>query len=439
MADLSRLFRPFDPAGLGRFHFLRNLLVVGSVGAGKTTLAKLLVERASQLGDVLVVDVKGEYRDVVAWVREEGGAAEVLAVGRRPRLKLNPLEPPPGVVPSVWAGCVSDIITRCYGLGEPSRRILQDCIMELYRSHGLEGVFMEPVTWPTLRELERAVAHFPAVGGREVNSRRALESRLHLMAAGELGSSLNTMVGFDPTFFRGRVVAVELDWVNSVRDQRVVGELLVGALWEWRKANPAARRRLQVVVLEEAHRFVPEARAAWERGTRTLLERCFAEGRSYGLGLVAVDQQPGLLSRYVIANTGSKFAGRLSSAEDANLVMDTLLMGRRVRPDPLFHRFLPGQMYGQICTSRIEGGPEMGRSGRRGSFHLYAIPRPSHIRDQQEAPQLGEAHTWYAEKFGRAALLNFQRLHLQRTGNPPPTLLLHQLMSFANKQARRAP
>jgi hypothetical protein len=32
----------------------------------------------------------------------------------------------------------------------------------------------------------------------------------------------------------------------------------------------------------------------WERGTRTLLEQCFAEARGYGFGLVAVDQQPSL-------------------------------------------------------------------------------------------------------------------------------------------------
>lgn len=57
---------------------------------------------------------------------------------------------------------------------------------------------------------------------------------------------------------------------------------MVSALWKYRKANPEARERLHVVVFEEVHWFVPETHTQWDRGSRTLLEQCFTEGRAYG-------------------------------------------------------------------------------------------------------------------------------------------------------------
>jgi hypothetical protein len=422
-------FEPFDPASLTAFHLLRNVLITGSVGAGKTVLAKVLIQRAAQLGDVLVLDVKGEYGDSIAWARERGWAATTLAVGREPRLRLNPLEPPPGVVPSVWITNVADIVTRCYGLGEPSRRILQDCILTLYRDHGLEGVSEGPVTWPTLRELEHAVAAFRAVGSREVNSRRSLESRLHLMAAGELGKSLNTMVGFDATFFVDRAVAVALDWVSNLRDQRVLGEFLVSALWEWRRANPNTRQRLHLVFLEEAHRFVPEARTPWERGTRTLLEQCFAEARSYGFGMVAVDQQPSLLSRYVLANTGTKFAGRLSSEEDVQLMIDALLLHEVLGPEVLLRKLLPGQMYGQL----LYGAGDDATWGR--GHHCFTVPFAASTSSSVVLAS-NDAPAWFSHKL-HSALLNAFRTGFGTLGSKRASLSVTQeLEQFVQRQVR---
>ena len=396
---------------------MRNVLVAGSVGAGKTNLAKLLVRRATQLGSVLILDVKHEYGDVIAWAREAGLLAEELSVGEKPLLKVNPLEPPLNVVPEVWVGCVADIITRCYGLSEPSRRILQDCILQVYEGHGLLDLEGYPLTWPTLRELEQEVARFPAEGVNEASSKRALESRLHLMTMGTLGKSLNTMVGFDPGFFTGKVVAVGLDGVASLRDQRVVGELVVGALWEFRRANPPVQQILHTIVFEEAHRFVPEARSSWEQGTRTLLERCFAEGRSYGLGLVAVDQQPSLLSRYVLANTGTKFAGRLASHEDVQLVVDNFVMQEEPLPEFRFRKLLPGQMYAQLTyapSSTMEWGP---------GYQLFQIPQITKLNSSQEG--LGVTGTaWFQQKLKNAILTTYHALQEQN-----PRLSISELSS----------
>ena len=234
------------------------------------------------------------------------------------------------------------------------------------------------------------------------------------------------MVGFDPGFFTGRVVAVGLDGVASLRDQRVVGELLVGALWEFRRANPPVRQIVQTVVFEEAHRFVREARSSWEQGTRTLLERCFAEGRSYGLGLVAVDQQPSLLSRYVLANTGTKFAGRLASHEDVQLVVDNFVMREEALPEFRFRKLLPGQMYAQLTyaqSSSMDWGP---------GYQLFQIPR---IVDQSgsQGGQGGTRTALFQQKLKKAIFNTYHALQEQRHRSPFPVLLSFEIEKFLHR------
>jgi hypothetical protein len=186
----------------------------------------------------------------------------------------------------------------------------------------------------------------------------------------------------------------------------------VSALWEFRRANPNARQRLHLLFLEEAHRFVPEARTPWERGTRTLLEQCFAEARSYGFGLVAVDQQPSLLSRYVLANTGTKFAGRLSSEEDVQLMIDALLLHEVIGPELLLRKLLPGQMYGQLLYAAGDDAT-WGRG-----HHCYTIPLPLAV-----PPPISKAYddksAWFARKL-EGALLNAFKVCVQRTHNRSP-------------------
>jgi len=298
---------------------LRHVLVVGSSGSGKTNTSLGIVSYALGLGfNVLVFDVKREYRQLVGGGSFRGEGLWVLGVGsERFRLLVNPLEPPVGVLPGVWMHVVADILTRCYGLSDPSRRILFDCIGHLYRRY---GVGRGGVEFPTVRELEQAVRGFRVGSAAESNSRRALESRLRILGSGELGRSVSS--DFDAPFWEEDrfVVLVELAAVPSVRDQHFLVELLIAKMMEARKQNQLLRRRPVLVVLEEAHRVLSEARPVGQRGVRSLLELAVAEGRSWGVAFLVVDQSPSLLSRYVVENTGTKVVHLLGSGEDAEVM-----------------------------------------------------------------------------------------------------------------------
>jgi len=301
---------------------LHHVLVVGATGAGKTNDALALVMHAARHGtSVLVVDPKAEYRQLLN-VPGVAGKVLVVGVGKPFPFLWNPLEVPGGVSAGLWLKAFADVFTRAYGLSDPSRRILFDCLRGLYGRYGVvegRGVF------PTLRELEVEVGRFRAESPNEANSKRAVENRLHILNTGLLGDALNVPQGYGLKDFGGRIVVLELDRVPSMRDQAFVVEMLLGALWEALHHAPSSVGGLrQLVVVEEAHRYLSEARPPSRRGERSLLELAVAEGRRYGFGFVILDQLPGLLSRYVLENCATKVVHRLESWEQVRLLMDAM-------------------------------------------------------------------------------------------------------------------
>ena len=302
---------------------LTHFLIVGSTGTGKTNDSKLIAYEAASRGfSVIVFDPKGEYEDVaraVACFRD----AYVLGFEDEPRFYWNPLQCPSFVNPTTWAKTFSDVLVRSYGLGEPSRRILYDSIYRLYVRH---GVFEGSGVFPTLRELELEVSRFRARSRSENDSRVALCNRLHIVGSGLTGDCLCIPRGYRIEDFEGKFVVIRLDSIPSVRDQRFIVELFLAMLWERQKALLRLGKQVKrfLIVLEEAHRYVPEERSSIFRGERTVIELAVAEGRSCGLLFVVVDQMLSLLSRYVVANCGVKVVHRLESWVDIGVAMRVL-------------------------------------------------------------------------------------------------------------------
>jgi DNA helicase HerA-like ATPase len=338
---------------------LRHVLVVGGSGSGKTNTALDIVELALTLGfNVVVFDVKGEYRCLVGSDAFPGGLW-LLGVGLpEGRLLVNPLEPPSGVASGLWMHLFADVLTRCYGLSDPSRRILFDCVGHLYRQYQVGTGGRE---FPALRELEQAVRRFRAGSPAEANSRRALESRLRILGSGELGRSV--VCDFDAPFWEERqfVALVELKGVVAVRDQQFLAELLVAKLLEARKQNPRLRERPVLVVLEEAHRVLSEARPVSQRGTRSLLELAVAEGRSWRVGFLVVDQSPSLVSHYVVENTGTKLVHLLGAGEDVEVMRRVMGLSESERRlfaelqvgEAMLLALRPFTLSGERITSRL--------------------------------------------------------------------------------------
>jgi hypothetical protein len=86
-----------------------------------------------------------------------------------------------------------------------------------------------------------------------------------------------------------------------------------------------------LLVLEEAHRYVPHEVAESSSRSAAAFERIAKEGRKFGVSLLAASQRPSDLSRTLLSQAGTLIAHRIASAEDQNLVRyATPFAGREV-------------------------------------------------------------------------------------------------------------
>jgi DNA helicase HerA-like ATPase len=86
-----------------------------------------------------------------------------------------------------------------------------------------------------------------------------------------------------------------------------------------------------LLVLEEAHRYVPHNPAGSQSRSALAFERIAKEGRKFGVSLLAASQRPSDLSRTLLSQAGTLIAHRIASAEDQDLVRyATPLAGREV-------------------------------------------------------------------------------------------------------------
>lgn len=295
---------------------LRHILILGTTGSGKTTHACHVIRQALEVAPrarCFIIDVKKEYRDLATTLKIP---TRIMTIGDEPMAKFNPLAPPKGVKPALWDRAFADVFIRAYGLSEPSRHILLDSLAAVRQKSKLD---------PTVRQLERQVAAYEAGSKNEQGSQRSLESRLHGINTGPVGDSLNSEQPFDPDTPE-RLTIFEIGFVDSMRDQKFLAELVLMHMWQRERVGPpqTAESLRRLILIEEAHRYLSEDRPQNLRGERTLLELAIAEARRYGWGFVIIDQMPLLLSRYVWDNMGTIFMHRVANMESYKAVKDAL-------------------------------------------------------------------------------------------------------------------
>lgn len=90
-----------------------------------------------------------------------------------------------------------------------------------------------------------------------------------------------------------------------------------------------------LLVLEEAHRFVPARPEGATARSAAVFERVAKEGRKFGLSLLLASQRPSELSETVIAQCGTVIAHRLSHEGDQALLRHATAMSSRALLDQL--------------------------------------------------------------------------------------------------------
>lgn len=120
------------------------------------------------------------------------------------------------------------------------------------------------------------------------------------------------------------ITILDVSGIPSVILNRLLGGILniiYEALFWGREKTEGGRCRPQLVVMEEAHRYL--GREA-DNPARSMIQRIVKEGRKFGVGAMLVSQRPSEIDETILSQCGSFIAMRLSNAADRAKVQSVL-------------------------------------------------------------------------------------------------------------------
>ena len=120
------------------------------------------------------------------------------------------------------------------------------------------------------------------------------------------------------------ITILDLSGVPSVVMARLVGGILniiYQALFWGREMPDGGRNRPQLIVMEEAHRYLGKDGPS---PAREMVQRIVKEGRKFGVGAMVVSQRPSEVDDTILSQCGTFFALRLSNSADRSRVQASL-------------------------------------------------------------------------------------------------------------------
>ena len=105
----------------------------------------------------------------------------------------------------------------------------------------------------------------------------------------------------------------------------VLSRILTEVAFWGRELADIGRHRPLLLVMEEAHRYLPSGEGYFIQGyARRSVQRILKEGRKYGLGAILVSQRPSELDETILSQCGTFVALRLSNAQDQSRVRSAI-------------------------------------------------------------------------------------------------------------------
>lgn len=371
---------------------VRHSLIVGSTGCGKTTTCKTIINDVLDHNiPVLIIEpAKDEY---VRWAIEQNkilpkdkqinifmpGVKNLEPFGVKegmraiPRLKLNPFQP------AAIEGAPIDMLTRCEQLTAlinaslPTSDILPVLIDEAFftylaEKYGMDftkGEMDQQADYPKMdgvlpiaQKLLKGRGYAPEVAN---GLSAALETRFTYLTRGKRGEVLNVFrsTSYDKLF--NQTTVINLSKIANSKDKALIMSLLMLSLYEYRisaymydeeyRKKAQSNKLLHLTVVEEAHNVLtkPAMDAGGSGNPQQVVADLFgnmlSEIRSYGEGLMIVDQVPTRLISDSLRNTNFKIAHRLVAQEDCNVMSAAL----GLRPDQ--KDIIPLLSQGQVLIS----------------------------------------------------------------------------------------
>jgi hypothetical protein len=338
--DLGRMLNP-------------HIVVIGESGSGKSNACKVILSGLSSSGtNFLVFDAHDEYLGLAESLGARVLDATCTGVnmfdikGKGDREKASE---------------VSGMLKRLLGLGHMQSYTLYKAVLYTYR------ISVEKGRPPTMHDLLYTLKVFERHATRgELTLLRSVEHRLTPLAATARAkpASVEELMG-------GRSV-IALGGLGTSEAQSVYVESFLRKIYESMLLGEKCPRARFFIVIEEAGKL----------GEGSMLARLVAEGRKYGLGILAVAQRAKSLDREIRSNADLLVAFYQREPEELNYVSNLIASGNELNRFVAVKWAMRNLGRGSAIASRSKGEPEIVRfdacecAQRSLSFEILNAARP---------------------------------------------------------------
>jgi len=310
-----------------------HVFIAGKTGTGKsTTKIRIVIDAWSNgISSLVLEPAKIDARALMGAIPE----LRLFTLGqeRVAPFRMNPFWVEEGVSPSLHMGHLYSCFVAAwpvYGmLANHMRRVLKDT----YESNGwdfIDGIRGTPLTLDSfLNESEIYCAHHLGYGTElRQDFRGAIIARAEDLCGPVRATIFNTTHDLPMSELLSKPTIIEMDHLGDAEFTAFsLSLLLVRIIEHFKKLGPTNQLRCLLVideahrVLEEIHRPTDENEAAAAKYKAVeLLVNLIAEARSYGLGIVLVEQIPTRLARNAIKNCHTIIVHKLTSPDDVALM-----------------------------------------------------------------------------------------------------------------------
>lgn len=352
------------PFGLNTVDLNKHTFVCGITGSGKTnTVKKILMEAKKPF--MVIECAKKEYRNIPL-------ETAVYTLGK-PEIncpQINPFYIMPGISPQSHIDYLKDLFIASFSFYGPMPYILEKCLHNVYKNKGwnltlgfhpllvnthssIDFFDIEYIRkrynktahcylFPTMQELKDEIERYikeemDYEGEVAGNIKTAIKVRLENLCVGAKGYIFNTYEHLELAELLEKNTVFELEGLADDSDKAFCVGLLVIFINEYRQTVKETRGNrknelLHLLVIEEAHRLLKNVDT--ERSSENMgnpkgkavehFTNMIAEMRSYGQGVIVVEQIPSKLAKDVIKNSSNKIVQRLVSTDDQLIIANTI-------------------------------------------------------------------------------------------------------------------
>jgi len=299
-----------DNLGLNESELMAHAAILGTTGAGKTSLCcSLLAQLFQHRVPFWVFDFKDTYRNLL----EKGIDVDVFTVGDMVSpFQFNPLIPPNNLSKQQEQAYQREIISLLCDKFLPQG---------LLTYQGVEYLFMKSLDAlrkqkevPTFDNLYQWITRLKG-SYRENEWKYTLMNSLYKITTGPSGLVYRRSNIPLENLLKKQTV-FELSSLGSERDKAFFIEAILLWIYRYFKNQPLREQLQLVLVIEESHHVLKNTRSKYQPITDII----FQEIREYGCSLILLEQNPSLLSISALGNCNTVISLNLKHYNDTEAV-----------------------------------------------------------------------------------------------------------------------